>query len=241
MTSRPAPCAYGSRSRSGLRRDERVLHLVRDHRPTQPSLRVLPTREREVAHAGVANEALIEDASHSVHRRAVRHHRVGPMHLVEIDDVDAETASTGARPLSDDWRQRHQRKQLRSEEHVVAPAADRLAHDAFRLAVSVGFSGIDEVDPEVEGPLDDRAGLVTGVLVAVAPVARAELPAAQPDDRHPGAVHLDEAHSSNAGATTSGPPARKPGATRGMRPSSGAGPARTGRARTGRDRGRTVG
>src|SRR5262249_10087793 len=183
------------------------LHLVRDYGPAESLLRVLPTREREVADAGVADEALVENAPHAVHRRTVQHERVGPVHLVQVDDIDAEPAGTGMRPLPDDRRQRHQ---LRSKDHIAASAANRRAENALRLAVPVGLGRINEVDAEVKGPLGNHAGFVTRVVVAVTPVARAELPAAQPDDRHPGAVHLDEAHSTNGGATIPDPPPKTP-------------------------------
>jgi hypothetical protein len=100
----------------------------------------------------------------------------------------------GARPLLDHGRERHHREQLRCQEHLVAPAADGLAHDPLRAAVGVDLGRVDEVDAEIERPVHDGVRLRAGVVLAVPPVARAELPAAEPDHGDAGTFHLHEAH-----------------------------------------------
>jgi hypothetical protein len=58
---------------------------------------------------------------------------------------------------------------LGGEDDVVAPAAgQRLADDLLGLALGVDVGGVDEVDPGVQGPVDDPDALV---VVGVAPVA----------------------------------------------------------------------
>src|SRR5262249_24970940 len=76
------------------------------------------------------------------------------------------------------------------------------------LAIGVDLGRVDEVDAEVEGAFDDRPCITTGVVVAVVPVTRAELPTAEPDDRHSGATHLNEAHAQMLPPTASTPPPR---------------------------------
>src|SRR5262249_15859656 len=147
---------------------------------------------------GVADEFVVEDGPETDHGRAIRDDRVGPVHLIQVDGIDAEPACARLCSLLDDRRQRQEREQLRGEEHVVAPAANRLAHDALRLAIGVDLGRVDEVDAEVKGAFDDRTRITTGIVVAVAPVTRAELPTAEPHDRHSGATHLNEAHAPDA-------------------------------------------
>src|SRR5262245_43967779 len=72
----------------------------------------------------------------------------------------------------------------RKHDVVTAPAGQRLADDDLRLAVRVDVSGIDEVDPRVERPVDDpdRIG-----VVRVAPRAEHHRAETELADRHAGA------------------------------------------------------
>src|SRR5207247_9486265 len=89
------------------------------------------------------------------HRRAGRKQRTLPMLLVEVDGVDAEAPSAGARTRSGHEGQAD-RKQLGGEEDVSAPGADRLADDALRATQAVDLGRVDQVDAEVQRPLQDR-------------------------------------------------------------------------------------
>ena len=50
-----------------------------------------------------------------------RHDGVGPVHLVEVDGVDAEAAEAAPGPLVDDRIDREDREELGGEERLVAP------------------------------------------------------------------------------------------------------------------------
>jgi hypothetical protein len=75
---------------------------------------------------------------------------------------------------------------------VTGPLAHHPAHDAFALAVAAG--GVDEVDAQVDGPVQGPYGLV---LARPHPPRRADAPGAVADLRHgqPTASQLAIAHS----------------------------------------------
>jgi hypothetical protein len=54
----------------------------------------------------------------------------------------------------------HRVVHLAGEHDVVAAALERLADDHLGLAVGVHVGGVDEVDPCVQGPVDDPDRLV---------------------------------------------------------------------------------
>jgi hypothetical protein len=178
----------------GTAHSEAVLDLVGEHGPTQVALGLLPLGQVEVADAHVADDAVTLQLGHSLHRRAGRDDGVGPVHLVEVDQLDAEALRAGLAPLLDDGCQRHDGKDLGGEERLVAAAHDGLAHDPLGLAERVDLRGVDQVDAEIEGALGDGDGLGVGVLVPVAPLARAELPRAEPDGGETGPADLDVLH-----------------------------------------------
>ena len=62
------------------------------------------------------------------------------------------------------------------------------------IAAPVDLGGVDQVDAEVEGTGNDAARLPLGVVGAVAPFLRAELPRAQADAREPDAVCFEVPH-----------------------------------------------
>ena len=100
----------------------------------------------------------------------------------------------GASVSLDDRCERHDREQLRRNEHFVATVRDRAADDAFRLVAAVDLGGVDQVHAEVERPRHDRPGLVLRVVGAVAPVLRSELPRAESDYGQADTVDLDVSH-----------------------------------------------
>ncbi len=64
----------------------------------------------------------------------------------------------------------HRAVHLGREDDLVAPAVrEGLADDLLRLAPGVDIGGVDEVDPGVEGAVDDRDAVV---VVGVAPGRR---------------------------------------------------------------------
>jgi hypothetical protein len=99
---------------------------------------------------------------------------VGVVDLVEVDVVDAEapqrSLDRGDNPAAGVAALvgvgAHGAVELGGEHDVVAPAAQRLAHDPFGFAIAaVDVGGIDEVDARVEGPVNDLDAVV-GVGVA---------------------------------------------------------------------------
>ena len=69
---------------------------------------------------------------------------------------------------------------LGGQDHLVAPALDRLADYLFGVTQAVGGSGVDEVHPQVERPPDGGDGL--GVVGSSPPPAT-DGPRAEGDDR----------------------------------------------------------
>ena len=92
------------------------------------------------------------------------------MDLVEVDGVDQQAVGAGRRPLLHDARQGNDGQHLGGEEGLIPPALDGAADGALGTTEGVDLGGVDEVDPEVEGPAGDVARLSLGVLVAVAPL-----------------------------------------------------------------------
>jgi hypothetical protein len=81
---------------------------------------------------------------------------------------------------------------LRGEDHVVALASrQRLAGDDLTLAGGVDVGGVDEVDPGIEGAVDDAHGVV---VISVAPGAEHHVAEADGADRHAGAAEGAIAH-----------------------------------------------
>ena len=70
--------------------------------------------------------------------------------------------------------------ELRGQHDLLAPPADGLAHEDLVRMGAVDVGGVQEVDPQLQGPVDrgDRLGFVAG------PVELAHPHAAQPQGRH---------------------------------------------------------
>jgi hypothetical protein len=113
--------------------------------------------------------------------------------LVQVDPVGVQPPQR-VLDLADDPAPRvallvgvlaHGAMDLGGEDDVVAPAAgQRLADDLLGLALGVDVGGVDEVDPGVQGPVDDPDALV---VVGVAPVAEHHRAEAELADRDTGA------------------------------------------------------
>jgi hypothetical protein len=132
-------------------------------------------RRQERRRADVADLSLV----HEVRQRAERLVDVDlgarPVHLVEVDVVRGQPAQR-ALDLADDPATRvaalvrvvvvHGAVELGGEHDVVPAALERLADDLLGLAARVDVGGVDDVDPGVQGPVDDADALL---MVRVAP------------------------------------------------------------------------
>jgi hypothetical protein len=81
----------------------------------------------------------------------------------------------------------HAAVDLGREHDVVAPVLQRLADDLLGLAARVHVGGVDEVDPRVEGAVDD---LDRVVVVRVAPAAEHHGAEAQRAHLHTGSSEI---------------------------------------------------
>src|SRR5207302_10921299 len=107
--------------------------------------------------------------------------------------------------------QGHDREHLGGQEGILPASLDGPAHDPLRAAEAVYLGRVDEVDTQVKGPPGDGAGLVLGVVLAVAPLPRAVLPGPQADGRDPDPSHLDVAHGSSLRRAAGALYLRRPG------------------------------
>ena len=179
--------------RAGAR--ERELHLVADHRSTEGGIRLSPPVEGVVRDAHGADAALVEQGGHAAHRDAVAHERVGLVHLVERDPGQPEAGGARVRTASDDRWEGCDREELGRHHDVLTVVAERLREDALAAAERIHLRGVEEGHTQLERPADDVVGRALRVVVAVAPLARAELPRAEADpadESDPG--HLEISH-----------------------------------------------
>src|SRR2546430_4206526 len=98
------------------------------------------------------------------------------MDLVQVDVIGAEPPER-ALDLARDPQTRvavivltwpHLPMDLRRERDAIAPPLERLPDYLLRLTVGIDVCGVDEVDPGVEGPVDDADAIV---VVGVPPAA----------------------------------------------------------------------
>jgi hypothetical protein len=116
--------------------------------------------------------------------------------LVERNPVHLQPLRTGALALFDHRRERRDRKDLAGQRHCGTLIAECLAENALALAHRVYLGRIEQRDPQREGALHDVAGDTRGVVVPVAPLARAELPGAHTDPADSSdAVHVEILHA----------------------------------------------
>ena len=135
---------------------------------------------------------------HTAHDRPVADQRIRLVHLVEIEAVGPKPVRAGHSPLLNHRGDRHQRENLRRQEHRLPVLAKRLAQDPLAAPETVDLGGVEERDPQLECAADDRVRDLLGVLVAVSPVPGPELPGAQPDlGNLPGGADVQITHGSS--------------------------------------------
>jgi len=125
------------------------------------------------------------------------------VHLVEVDPVGAQPLERRL-DLAKDPAPRvarlvgiiaHRAVKLRCQHDVVAPpAGERLADDLLGLAARVDVRGIDEVDPSIQGAMDDADACV---MVGLTPRAEHHRAQAQRTDMHAGARKGSVIHASD--------------------------------------------
>ena len=96
--------------------------------------------------------------------------------VLDLAHDPAPAVAGDVRPLA------HRAVELRRQHDLVATTGQRLADDRLRLAARVHVGGVDEVDPGVEGAVDDRHAVV---VVAVAHRPEHHRPEAQLADLDP--------------------------------------------------------
>ena len=88
------------------------------------------------------------------------------MNLIQVDVVGTETREAGLDRLENVQPREadlvglvaHAPADLRGEDHVAPPVAERAAEHRFRLAGRVDVRSVDEVDPGVERAMHERVG-----------------------------------------------------------------------------------
>jgi hypothetical protein len=161
------------------------MHLVADHRPAECGIGLLPARQRVVRDSGGADGAAVQQVAHARHDHRVGDDRVGLVNLVQRDVLELQPPRTRALALFHHDGKRRDRKDLAGHRDLVALVAQCLAEDSLALAESVHLRGVEERHTQGACAADDLARGAGGVTVAVAPLARSELPGAQPDPTDP--------------------------------------------------------
>jgi len=73
--------------------------------------------------------------------------------------------------------------ELGGNDDLVTSSGQCTAEQLLVEVRAVDLRGVDEVDAEIEGPVQDAARFGSRVVGAVAPLLRPELPRAEPDHR----------------------------------------------------------
>ena len=148
-------------------------------------VRLLDHCGREVGGADRADLAFLDELVQRAERLLDRRHAVGAVVLVEVDPVGLEPPQRCFDRLADVGARTAGRlavaevvAELRREDDLVAPPAERAADDLLAAApVAVDVRGVEERDAHVERRVDHRA---RGLLVGPA----TEVVAAETDDGH---------------------------------------------------------
>ena len=114
--------------------------------------------------------------------------------LVEVDRLHPEPPGAPPGPLEDDGTDGEDGEDLAGDEGLLPVAPEGPAEDPLGPAEGIGLGRVEQRDPHLEGLLDDPAGVVLGVVPAVAPLPGAELPGPETDGRHPGPADLHVPH-----------------------------------------------
>ena len=114
---------------------------------------------------------------------------VGPKATQGVFDGSREPASRAAALVG---IVAHRRECLGGEHDVVSPAFQRLADDLLGLALAVPVGGVDEVDAEVERPVDDPGALVVIGIGQLSEHHRAKTVGA---DHYPGPAQRTVTHA----------------------------------------------
>ncbi len=93
---------------------------------------------------------------------------VGPVDLIQVDVVGAEAAQAALDRRPDPAPRVaamvrvvvHRVVELRGEHHVVAATGESPTDDLLALAVRVHVGGVDEVDPGIDGAIDQTDAVV---------------------------------------------------------------------------------
>src|SRR5262245_17498746 len=196
--------AGGQNLRLDAADEDRVRRLFADEPCVAPllghPLRLDNRRRRVGRRAEVPDLARTLEVGQRTERLVVVRVGIPAMDLVEVDPVRLQAAQAGL-DLSHDPPARvslhvrvgvvHRAVHLCREHDRIAPAAQCLADDLFRLAARVHVRGVDEVDPGVQGAVDDADRLV---VIRVAPRAEHHRAEAQRGDMDAGAAELAGLH-----------------------------------------------
>ena len=159
----------------------------------------------------VAGLPLFHEPRHGAHRLLHRNRGIDAGHAVDVQAVDAQPleafltgldqvlgraaaveAGAGGGPRA---------AGLGVDHDLVAPPLDGLADELVVMAVAVAGRGVEEVDPQLEGPVQRGDGLV----VVAGPVHAGHAQAAEPHGRHlaVGGAELVVFHSDSPGSGVS--------------------------------------
>src|SRR5215203_613696 len=152
--------------------------------------------EAQVAHLALADQ-VVQGRQRLLHGGR----RIGPLDLVEVDDVRAEPAQAVLDLLLEGLARQsalvgawpYGRPDLGGQHGLLAAAAQRLTHDHLRLPLGVAVGRVDEVDPRFHRPVDDADRLV---VVRVAPLAEHHRAQAEGRDLEAGRAEITVVHAS---------------------------------------------
>jgi len=107
---------------------------------------------------------------------------IGPMDLIEIDDICAQIAQTALAGGDEIRAPEVGESHLGSDDRFVPPAGQGLPKHLFRFTISIRFGCIEEIDPCIQGGVhgSDR---IRSILLTPG-VDTGKRPAAQPDARN---------------------------------------------------------
>src|SRR5271163_662915 len=151
----------------------------------------LDLRRTEIADADEPDLAGALKFRHRRRRFLNRHVGIGPVHLIEVDDVGAETSqrivnffmNASLAGVAERLSVLPVKADLGGDDDVLTPSAlgQRLAHDLLRAAEAIGWRGIDQSDATIDRLVDDAD---RRRFVSSAPHPSADRPCAEADARN---------------------------------------------------------